>query len=47
MEHLALDPLTGKDPEDIRIRAAQGFEAADYFLGVSQRAWFSAIAWLE
>jgi phospholipid:diacylglycerol acyltransferase len=33
MEHLALDPLTGKDPEDIRIRAAQGFESADYFMG--------------
>ena len=31
-EHLALDPFTGMDPEDIRIRAAQGFEAADYFM---------------
>jgi phospholipid:diacylglycerol acyltransferase len=33
LEHLALDPVTGKDPEGIRIRAAQGFEAADYFMG--------------
>ena len=31
-EHLALDPFTGMDPENIRIRAAQGFEAADYFM---------------
>lgn len=31
IEHLALDPLTGGDPETIRLRAAQGFEAADYF----------------
>lgn len=33
MEHLTLDPVTGTDPEGIRIRAAQGFEAADYFMG--------------
>ena len=33
MEHLALDLMTGTDPEDIRIRAAQGFEAADFFMG--------------
>jgi phospholipid:diacylglycerol acyltransferase len=33
LEHLALNPLTGKDPEDIRIRSAQGFESADYFMG--------------
>jgi hypothetical protein len=33
MEHLALDRITGKDPEGIRIRPAQGFEAADYFMG--------------
>ncbi|CAJ1932946.1 unnamed protein product [Cylindrotheca closterium] len=33
MEHLTLDPVTGKDPEGIRIRSAQGFEAADYFVG--------------
>lgn len=30
--HLALDPLTGGDPESIRLRSAQGFEAADYFM---------------
>ena len=33
IEHFGLDLMTGKDPEDIRIRAAQGFEAADYFMG--------------
>eukprot|EP00980_Cylindrotheca_fusiformis_P011277 scaffold2597_cov116-Cylindrotheca_fusiformis.AAC.5 len=33
MEHLALHPVTGMDPDDIRLRAAQGFEAADYFMG--------------
>jgi phospholipid:diacylglycerol acyltransferase len=33
VEHMTLDPMTGKDPEDIRIRAASGFEAADYFAG--------------
>eukprot|EP00557_Chaetoceros_sp_GSL56_P004278 CAMPEP_0176493536 /NCGR_PEP_ID=MMETSP0200_2-20121128/9601_1 /TAXON_ID=947934 /ORGANISM="Chaetoceros sp., Strain GSL56" /LENGTH=814 /DNA_ID=CAMNT_0017891205 /DNA_START=12 /DNA_END=2453 /DNA_ORIENTATION=+ len=30
--HLALDPLTGGDPKNIRLRSAQGFEAADYFM---------------
>ena len=30
--HLSLDPSTGMDPEGIRVRAAQGFEAADYFM---------------
>lgn len=30
--HLALDPLTGGDPENIKLRSAQGFEAADYFM---------------
>jgi phospholipid:diacylglycerol acyltransferase len=30
--HLSLDPLTGLDPEGIRLRAAQGFDAADYFM---------------
>lgn len=29
--HLSLDPITGNDPEGIRLRPAQGFEAADYF----------------
>ena len=32
LEHMSLDPFTGLDPEGIRIRAAQGFEAADFFL---------------
>ncbi len=31
--HLMLDPRTGKDPEHIRVRAAQGFAAADNFVG--------------
>lgn len=30
--HLSLDPMTGMDPDGIRVRAAQGFEAADYFM---------------
>lgn len=30
--HLALDPKTGLDPEGVRLRAAQGFEAADNFV---------------
>ena len=30
--HLTLDPYTGSDPPSIRLRAAQGFEAADYFM---------------
>jgi len=33
LQHLTLDPKTGVDPEGIRIRASQGFEAADYFMG--------------
>lgn len=32
LEHMSLDPFTGSDPEGIRLRAAQGFEAADYFI---------------
>ena len=32
IEHLKLDPRTGRDPEGIRIRAAQGLEAADFIL---------------
>ena len=32
-DHIMLDPVTGGDPEGVRLRAAQGFEAADYFLG--------------
>jgi len=33
IEHMALDLMTGKDPDHIRIRAATGFESADYFAG--------------
>lgn len=32
-KHMALDPATGLDPPGIRIRPAQGLEAADNFLG--------------
>ena len=32
IEHLRLDILTGRDPEGIRMRAAQGLEAADFIL---------------
>lgn len=32
-QHVALDPRSGMDPEGIRLRAAEGFEAADYFMG--------------
>jgi len=31
-QHMTLDPHTGMDPEGIRLRASQGFEAADYFM---------------
>ena len=31
-QHMMLDPWTGGDPEDIRLRAASGFEAVDYFV---------------
>lgn len=31
-QHMMLDPLTGGDPSDIRVRAAEGFEAADFFM---------------
>lgn len=30
--HLALDPISGMDPPNIKLRSAQGFEAADYFM---------------
>jgi len=33
MENLALDPITGGDPKDIKLRSSQGFAAADYFIG--------------
>lgn len=32
-QHMMLDPVSGGDPEGICLRAAQGFEAADYFVG--------------
>ena len=31
-EHMQLDPYTGGDPPGIRLRAASGFEAVDYFM---------------
>lgn len=31
-EHLVLDPMSGGDPEGIKLRAAQGLEAADYWI---------------
>ena len=33
MENLALDPITGGDPEGVKVRSSQGFAAADYFIG--------------
>jgi len=30
--HLALDPITGQDPPNIKLRSASGFDAADYFM---------------
>ena len=32
LQHLALNTTTGMDPDNIRIRAAEGFAAADYFM---------------
>lgn len=32
LKHLMLDPETGLDPPNIKLRAAQGFEAADFFI---------------
>ena len=32
LKHIMLDPETGLDPPGIRLRAAQGFEAADFFV---------------
>jgi hypothetical protein len=31
-EHMMLDPWTGSDPDGIRVRAAEGFVAADFFV---------------
>uniref|UniRef100_A0A7S1U6V0 Phospholipid:diacylglycerol acyltransferase n=1 Tax=Phaeomonas parva TaxID=124430 RepID=A0A7S1U6V0_9STRA len=33
LKHISLDPETGLDPPSVRVRAAQGFEAADYVIG--------------
>lgn len=32
LKHIMLDPKTGLDPPGIKLRAAQGFEAADFFM---------------
>lgn len=32
-DHMMLDPLTGGDPDDIRVRASEGFAATDFFIG--------------
>lgn len=32
LKHIMLDPETGLDPPNVRLRAAQGFEAADFFV---------------
>ncbi|GAV47934.1 hypothetical protein ZYGR_0I02300 [Zygosaccharomyces rouxii] len=32
LRHIMLDPITGLDPPYFRLRAAQGFEAADFFM---------------
>ncbi|GMM34597.1 phospholipid:diacylglycerol acyltransferase [Saccharomycopsis crataegensis] len=32
LQHIMLDPETGLDPPNFKIRAAQGFEAADFFI---------------
>ncbi|KAG7888428.1 hypothetical protein KL936_003640 [Ogataea polymorpha] len=32
LKHIMLDPETGLDPPGIKLRAAQGFEAADFFM---------------
>lgn len=32
LKHIMLDPKTGLDPPGIKLRAAQGFEAADFFV---------------
>ncbi|KAI8367957.1 Lecithin:cholesterol acyltransferase-domain-containing protein [Choanephora cucurbitarum] len=31
-EHIMLDPITGLDPSDYKVRAVHGVEAADYFI---------------
>lgn len=32
LKHVMLDPITGLDPQNFTLRAAQGFEAADFFV---------------
>ena len=32
LKYIMLDPETGLDPPKIKLRAAQGFEAADFFV---------------
>ena len=32
LEHMALDEKTGGDPPGVRLRAAEGLEAVDYFM---------------
>ena len=32
LRHIMLDTTTGLDPPNIKARAAQGFEAADFFM---------------
>lgn len=34
LEHIKLNQSSGLDPEGIKIRAAQGLEAADFFMPV-------------
>ena len=33
LSHISLNATTGRDPEGVKVRAAQGFEAADYAVG--------------
>jgi Lecithin:cholesterol acyltransferase len=42
MKNLALDPITGGDPDGIKLRSAEGFTAADFFVG---NDWFTANYW--
>lgn len=32
IKHLSLDPVTGLDPDGIKVRAAEGLDAASYFV---------------
>ena len=43
-EHMSLNPYTGADPPGIRLRAATGFEAVDYFMA---NYWVFAVSLLE